>query len=187
MKIYTRKGDGGTTTLGDHRVVSKGDPVVELIGIGDELSSLLGLTISHLEGTGTEPLISRLHRVQQFLFRLGALLSRIPASDPVLPPDEIKKLEEEIDHLMEQLPPLHSFLLPGGSRAAGLLHLCRSVCRRLERRLAVHFVACPSESESRELRSVLAYINRLSDYLFVAARMANRLAGVEERQWSGAQ
>lgn len=185
MKIYTRKGDGGTTSLGDHRVINKGDPLLELIGTGDELSSLLGLAAAHLTGAGGESLIIRLHLEQQFLFRLGALLSGAPLPDPVVPDGETARMEEEIDGLTEALPPLHSFLLPGGSAAAGLLHLCRSVCRRLERRLAVDYVARPSEGESRSLRPALAHINRLSDYLFVAARTANRLAGVEELHWSG--
>ncbi|WP_114966182.1 cob(I)yrinic acid a,c-diamide adenosyltransferase [Alkalilacustris brevis] len=170
-RIYTRTGDAGETALGDGTRVGKASARVESYGTVDELNSTLGLARLHAEGETD----AQLARIQNDLFDLGADLCRPDmAADaespyPVLrmQPQQVERLEREIDAMTSQLEPLRSFVLPGGGPLAAHLHLCRTVARRAER-LVVE-LAGHEEINSDALR----YLNRLSDWFFCAARMAN--------------
>ena len=171
-KIYTRTGDDGTTALGSGRRVSKFDLRVECYGTLDETNAAIGLARLH---TRSDPALdAMLARIQNDLFDLGAELcypdeskdarGRLSVSDA-----QVERLESEIDALNRELQPLRSFVLPGGTPAASFLHLARTISRRAER-LMVALAARPNEPVGG---SALRYINRLSDFLFVAARCAN--------------
>jgi len=171
-KIYTRTGDDGTTALGSGRRVSKFDLRVECYGTLDETNATIGLARLH---TRSDPALdAMLARIQNDLFDLGAELcypdeskdarGRLSVSDA-----QVERLESEIDALNRELQPLRSFVLPGGTPAASFLHLARTISRRAER-LMVALAARPNEPVGG---SALRYINRLSDFLFVAARYAN--------------
>jgi len=172
-KIYTRTGDDGTTALGSGRRVAKYDLRVECYGTLDETNATIGLARLHTR-TSDPALDVMLARIQNDLFDLGAELcypdeskdtrGRLSLSDA-----QVKRLEGEIDTLNRELQPLPSFVLPGGTPAASFLHLARTVSRRAER-LVVALAARPNEPVGV---AALRYINRLSDFLFVAARCAN--------------
>ena len=170
-KIYTRGGDKGETSLGDGSRVSKLDPLVRAYGAVDELNSVVGW--AQVEA-GDE----RLARVQNDLFDVGADLS-VPfdASDGKLrvTQEQIDALERDCDDANEELEPLKSFILPGGSEVAARLHIARAVCRRAES------VALWAADERPVNPLALVYLNRLSDLLFILARVAN--AGGEEPLW----
>jgi cob(I)alamin adenosyltransferase len=170
-RIYTRGGDGGSTSLGDGARVSKLDPLVRAYGAVDELNSILGWA-RVAAGDGI------LERIQNELFDLGADLSVPYAEDDHrlrIEQDAIDRLEAACDAANAPLPELRSFVLPGGSEAAARLHVARAVCRRTEREvLAVH-----GERPVNPL--ALVYLNRLSDLLFILARAAN--AGGAEPLW----
>ncbi|MGR8948346.1 MAG: cob(I)yrinic acid a,c-diamide adenosyltransferase [Gammaproteobacteria bacterium] len=172
-KIYTKTGDKGTTGLGDGERISKTDPRVAAMGDIDELNSLLGVLICELpQGAMADALLL----IQHDLFDLGGELS-IPGSS-LLPADGVSRLESLIDDYNEDLPPLKEFILPGGSRGAAQCHLARATCRRAERRI----VALSLDAEVNE--TSLKYINRLSDLLFVLARVISRLDGGAEVTWN---
>jgi cob(I)alamin adenosyltransferase len=171
-KIYTRTGDDGTTALGSGRRVAKFDLRVECYGTLDETNATIGLARLHTRSD--RALDAMLARIQNDLFDLGAELcypdeskdarGRLSVSDA-----QVERLESEIDTLNRELQPLRSFVLPGGTPAASFLHLARTISRRAER-LMVALAARPNEPVGG---SALRYINRLSDFLFVAARYAN--------------
>ena len=171
-KIYTRTGDDGTTALGSGRRVAKYDLRVEAYGTLDETNAVIGLARMHTRGD--DVLDAMLARIQNDLFDLGADLcfpddtkdarGRLQVSDA-----QVERLEGEIDTLNRALEPLRSFVLPGGSPAASFLHLARTVSRRAER-LIVALASRPNEPVGDP---ALRYINRLSDFLFVASRFAN--------------
>jgi len=171
-KIYTRTGDDGTTALGSGRRVAKFDLRVECYGTLDETNAAIGLARLHTRSD--HALDAMIARIQNDLFDLGAELcypdeskdarGRLSVSDA-----QVERLESEIDALNRELQPLRSFVLPGGTQAASFLHLARTVSRRAER-LMVALAARPNEPVGG---SALRYINRLSDFLFVAARYAN--------------
>lgn len=174
MKIYTRTGDSGQTSLVGGKRVSKTHPRLEAYGTVDELSSHLGLLSSQLTDHHHRQTILT---IQQTLFSLSAILATEPESKwqpKPLSPSHTEKLEAEIDHLQQQLPALHSFIIPGGSQAACQAHVCRTVCRRAERCI----LALTEEIEVSA--DVLRYVNRLSDYLFVLARHLNVSKGIDE-------
>ena len=180
MKIYTRTGDSGETGLFDGTRVSKADPRVEAYGHVDELNAILGL----VRAAGVDAdLDARLQHLQRDLFALGSRLAdprhRIAerVTKAALVDADVNRLETWIDEAEAQLQPLRRFILPGGSQAGALLHLARTVCRRAER----HIVSLGSDAVDAGL---LAYVNRLSDLLFVLARLANARAGVPEVEWS---
>jgi len=171
-KIYTRTGDDGTTALGSGRRVAKFDLRVACYGTLDETNAAIGLARLHTRSD--HALDAMIARIQNDLFDLGAELcypdeskdarGRLSVSDA-----QVERLESEIDALNRELQPLRSFVLPGGTQAASFLHLARTVSRRAER-LMVALAARPNEPVGG---SALRYINRLSDFLFVAARYAN--------------
>jgi len=172
-KIYTRTGDDGTTALASGQRVAKYDLRVEAYGTVDETNATIGLARLHTRDSNPE-LDAMLARIQNDLFDLGADLSypddakdergRLAVTDA-----QVARLEDEIDALNRNLEPLRSFVLPGGSPAASFLHLARTVSRRAER-LMVALAARPNEPIGPP---AIRYINRLSDFLFVAARYAN--------------
>ncbi|MGZ5477059.1 MAG: cob(I)yrinic acid a,c-diamide adenosyltransferase [Thermoanaerobaculia bacterium] len=173
MKIYTRTGDSGETSLFGGARVSKNDPRIEAYGTVDELNAFIGAARACWPPSPIDP---QLESVQSDLFDIGAQLSS-PGSSRFAGVDEsrITALENSIDEMESELRPLTSFILPGGSPAAAQLHIARAVCRRAERLI----VALSDESA----KTTLIYLNRLSDYLFVAARLANKRNGVEDVIW----
>jgi cob(I)alamin adenosyltransferase len=185
-RIYTRTGDQGETSLASGERVSKDAPRIECYGTVDELNSFVGLAAvtAHEESAAVPPLgdLERiLLRIQHELFNLGSILSTLPEAvhprQPRITGAEIRVLEEEMDRMNEDLPELRSFVLPGGSRLAAELHLCRTVCRRAERLLV-------SLSRQTDIDPVnIRYLNRLSDAFFVFSRWANLKLGRAEILW----
>ncbi|MBN1201400.1 MAG: cob(I)yrinic acid a,c-diamide adenosyltransferase [Anaerolineae bacterium] len=182
MPIYTRSGDQGETSLFAGGRIRKGHPRLHAYGTVDELNSLLGLVLA--SGLDVE-LVPAIQRVQSDLFSVGADLAtpldvqagKGNRSHVRVVPEMIARLEDEIDHWEASLPVLKSFILPGGELPGAFLHVARTVCRRAERWLAL-----VQEDEPINLYA-LQYLNRLSDWLFVAARVANARAGREETPW----
>lgn len=172
-KIYTKTGDDGTTGLGDGSRVAKDNLRVEAYGTVDELNSFVGLLRAELDDT--HAMQGLLSKIQHELFDLGGELC-IP-NFILIKQESISRLEQAIDELNETLPALKDFILPAGGKAASTCHIARSVCRRAERR-----VYSLSQSESVSPLA-LHYLNRLSDYLFVAARILAREHGGSEVLW----
>ena len=169
-RIYTRGGDDGSTSLGDGQRVPKHHLRVEAYGTVDELSSVLGLAIAH--GIG-DPIGGELLTIQNDLFDVGADLC-VPLGEGErlrLSPAYTLKLEQWIDRENAKLQPLKSFILPGGREASAWMHVARNVCRRAER--LVSALAAREEEHGRVNPEVLRYLNRLSDLLFVLARVSN--------------
>jgi cob(I)alamin adenosyltransferase len=179
VKIYTKTGDDGETSLFDQTRVSKADPRVDAYGEVDELNACLGAAIA--AGLDAD-LAAALEAIQKDLFALGARLAdpsaRIAArvTKATVTAAEVERLEATIDRLETELPPLRRFILPGGSPAGSLLHLARTVCRRAERRV----IALGADATDP---IVVVYLNRLSDLLFVMARAANHRAQARETEW----
>ena len=179
VKIYTRTGDAGETGLFDGTRVSKADPRVSAYGDVDELNAWLGLARAAL----TDPqLAGMVEQIQRDLFALGARLAdpahRIAAriTKAVVENEDATRLEQWIDTLEAELPPLRRFILAGGTTAGATFHVARTVCRRAER-------AIVSLGADHVERDVIVYMNRLSDLLFVLARVANARAGSPELEW----
>ena len=171
-KIYTRTGDDGSTGLAANTRVQKDDARIEAMGDVDELNSVLGLLLSEVLPDEARKLLVK---IQHRLFDLGGELA-MPEYQ-ILSAAETSALEIAIDHWNENLPPLKEFILPGGGRSGALCHLARTLCRRAERRLVRLHHTAPQRQE------VLRYLNRLSDFLFVLARVLNREAGLEVVYW----
>ena len=178
MKIYTRTGDAGETSLFDQTRVSKADPLVEAYGDVDELNACLG----GARAFGIPPDIDgALVQIQRDLFAVGAQLAdpaeRLAArvTKAFITDTEIERLEGLIDTLESELPPLRKFILAGGGQAGALLHIARTVCRRAERRIVGLTPAADPV--------IVRYMNRLSDLLFVMARAVNHRAGLPETEW----
>ena len=181
-KVYTRGGDKGQTSLVGGQRVSKASTRLESYGTVDELSSHLGLLAAMLpEGHEQQMVV----RIQNCLFNVCTNLATDQTETPLypsahLPEGEIELLEHEVDTIMHELPERQGFILPGGTQEAAQAHVCRTVCRRAERRivaLAEETVVSPE---------VQQYINRLSDYLFVLAKKLNFIAGKSEKIWQNA-
>ncbi len=190
MKIYTHTGDDGSTGLIGGQRVGKDTLVIEACGCVDELNSAVGLATG---ACGHERMLAVLQGVQHRLFEVGAgLMTPTPGSKtggaeqkanatqgPCLEAEQVVALEHEIDRIVPQLAELHHFVLPGGCELAARLHVARTACRLAERR-------CVALSRQQPLSEpVLAYLNRLSDLLFVMARWANQLEGVPDIVWTG--
>ena len=173
MKIYTRTGDSGETSLFGGSRVRKDDPRIDAYGTIDELNSFIGTARAAWPGS---PIDSELESIQSDLFDVGAQLAA-PGNDRFTGAraDRAAQLESAIDDMERDLPPLKNFILPGGSAAASQLHVARTVCRRAER-LVVSL-------HDAGLEATIVYLNRLSDYLFVAARFANARLGVDDVTW----
>ncbi|MBI2590521.1 MAG: cob(I)yrinic acid a,c-diamide adenosyltransferase [Candidatus Blackburnbacteria bacterium] len=180
MSIYTRKGDSGTTALaGSLERVPKDAQRIVVLGSLDELNSQLGVAASFLTESQSS-LLEEVRSIQQDLFEINAeMATRLPELPFLADSDKARRLERFIDQQEAGLPPLSHFIYPGGSPAGAALHLARSVCRRAERE-----VVCLSRKEDVNA-SIARYLNRLSDTLFVMARLANHLAGKPEEKWEG--
>ncbi len=179
MKIYTKTGDDGTTGLADGTRVSKGEARLEAYGTVDELNAWMGM----LACAAVDPDIkSLLMSIQEKLFVIGSRLAagerELPATGKLLLGDEaIAELEKAIDAFTALLPPLRHFILPGGDPEACRCHVARTVCRRAERRIVALASGKPADP------SVVKYINRLSDFLFVYSRKINHDRGIIETRW----
>ncbi len=175
ISIVTKTGDHGDTGLVGGMRVMKDDPRLHAYGTVDELNALLGVVLAEKDLPSS--LHSQLNRTQSVLFHLGATLATPNVtSKRSITKAHVQELEEWINAMESVLPPLRQFILPGGSRIAATLHHARTVCRRAER-----WVITLKETEDVSA-DVLMYCNRLSDYLFLAARMANVSAGIEEEK-----
>ena len=173
--IYTRTGDRGTTGLANGERIGKVSLRVAVLGSVDELNAAIGLAVALAPDALNDAIRECLHTVQNRLFIIGAMLAQ--ADGMQLPDDAITSLEADIDRFDAQLPPLRHFILPGGSPAGAQLHIARTICRRAERDLL-------TLGTSDKVESVLSiYLNRLSDLLFVLARLVNQHAGIEEQAW----
>jgi cob(I)alamin adenosyltransferase len=172
-KIYTRTGDDGTTGLANGERIDKADPRVAAFGDVDETNSALGLLLAEPELP--QAIAASLTRVQHELFEIGAELS-LPGYRQIAG-EHVAELERDLDALNDELPPLKEFVLPGGTRAAALCHLARTICRRAERSA---WAASKLTTLNPEL---LRYLNRLSDLLFVMARYLARRDGGQETLW----
>lgn len=183
MKIYTKTGDSGTTSLVGGKRVSKTHVRLEAYGTVDELSAHLGLLQTYLSKEEEGCLIQW---VQNRLFDLGSRLATEDDSPyleriPEVGAADVARLEQAIDEVQQGLPPLQNFVLPGGCRVAAVCHVCRTVCRRTERRV----LAMVDEGIAVD-EQLVAFLNRLSDFLFVLARKMNNLSGCEEIFWEKA-
>ncbi len=177
-KIYTKTGDDGTTGLFGGARLPKDHIRIEAYGTVDELNAVIGWLASAMQDATW---VEFLRTVQSRLFTIGSNLASDPSKEMITPdlvPGDIQMIEEAIDMLQDQLPPLRHFILPGGSPSVSLAHLARTVCRRAERRC----VALSHESVVEPL--ILLYLNRLSDFFFVMARWIGNQEGVEEIKWN---
>jgi cob(I)alamin adenosyltransferase len=180
-RIYTRSGDGGETSLASGQRVRKSHPRLAAVGSVDETNCAIGLART---SAGAEPRLEEiLARIQNELFDLGADLAASTETTAWqalwISSAQVERLEAEIDELNAGLPTLDSFVLPAGCRLAAELHLARTICRRAEREA---FVLADAGEIVRP--DALKYLNRLSDLLFVAARLANRLSGDGDVKWT---
>lgn len=178
MKIYTKKGDAGDTGLFGGGRVPKSDPRVAAYGEVDELNAWIGVARAWCE---EDDVIEALDEVQRDLFAVGAVLAtpnpeRRKGAKFDLSAERVEALERRIDTWQQDLPPLEAFVLPGGGHSGALLHAARTVCRRAERAVVGLEVGDLPDT-------LLPYLNRLSDWLFVCARWVNREEGVEETTW----
>lgn len=178
MKIYTKTGDAGITALFGGKRVSKSNLRIESYGTVDELNSWIGLVRDSMRDTHTRNILKN---IQDRLFTLGATLAADPEKPKLKKPDlheaDIEMLEHEMDKMSEVLPPLQSFILPGGHPVVSYCHVARCVCRRAERG-----VVALGETENIE-PLLVKYLNRLSDYLFVLARWTGKQFGASEITW----
>ena len=179
MKIYTRTGDDGATSLANGMRVSKDDARISTIGALDELNAHIGMLISMLTD---EPENGLLETIQHRLFAIGGIIAYLPGLPPASLQDELSAnditlLEQAIDQITITLPPQTAFVLPSGCPEACQAHICRTVCRRAERSL----VTLLNNSEIERLP--LLFLNRLSDYLFVLARKCNFCKNIAEKIW----
>lgn len=169
MKIYTKTGDKGMTSLAGGKRVEKDDARVEAYGTLDELLSFVGMLASTTDEV-------QLEDIQQVLFKIGGYLAYEEATSAGVTDEIIAQLEQQIDRLSEELPPLRTFIIPGGTMAASICHVCRTVCRRAERRMTTLRRTVDVEMDG----NAFIYINRLSDYFFLLARKLNMDAGKED-------
>lgn len=174
-KLYTRTGDTGTTGLADGSRVKKDSPRIEAMGTVDELNSSIGVLLAGMTSAALEPLCTALAPVQHRLFDIGGELA-IPGVD-IIETADVTELEQIIDRFNAELAPLKEFILPGGSLSIAQAHLARSICRRAERRYLT------LAAEEKINTQALAYLNRLSDLLFVVARSIARMDDTPEVMW----
>ncbi|NQV42832.1 MAG: cob(I)yrinic acid a,c-diamide adenosyltransferase [Candidatus Marinimicrobia bacterium] len=173
-KIYTRTGDKGNTRLANGEEVSKDSSRVAAYGDVDELNSVIGLVLTEKPH---EKLESALSSIQHTLFDLGGELASDGMIEGLVTDQHVLSLEQHIDEMNMELPPLEEFILPGGTKSASMLHLARTVCRRAERSIITL-----NQSETVAPK-IIEYINRLSDLLFVMARFENQRSGNQEVYW----
>lgn len=176
MAIYTKTGDKGETSLANGQRVAKTDTRIEAYGTVDELNSWIGMLIAcdgEWRTADGDCMKEQLERVQNKLFNIGASLSCAPGE--WITEADVREVEQWIDAMQTELPPMRAFVLPAGSEAVCRCHVCRTLCRRAERRM-IEVADCPANE--------LKYINRLSDYLFVLARFIGMKLGEKEKNWT---
>jgi cob(I)alamin adenosyltransferase len=180
MKIYTKGGDKGQTGLFGGERVSKNSERIEAYGTIDELNSFIGLAVEEVKSPEIKTV---LQKIQNELFTLGSDLAT-PLDEknekykiPRVPKSFYQEVEKQIDKIEEQLEPLQNFILPGGSKASALLNICRTICRRAERRV----VALKASIDIGE--NIIIFLNRLSDLFFVLARYENMISGIPDIIW----
>lgn len=173
-KIYTRTGDSGTTGLGDGSRVEKTNARIRSLGALDETNAAIGLIRTHVLSPEIDHMLSK---IQHHLFDLGGEMSM--PDQTLVKSDYVSEMETWLDSLNEQLNPLKEFILPGGSQAAAQCHLARTICRRCE----IELVTLANNEQVND--HSLQYINRLSDFLFVCARILNKQAGHNDVLWTG--
>lgn len=183
--IYTKTGDKGMTSLVGGQRVSKTDLRLEAYGTVDELNSQLGLLLTEVGDASDHAL---LNEVQNHLFVVGGYLATDQSTtqlraQSVVTPAMIESLEKAVDEIDSSLPKLRAFVLPGGTRGASMAHVCRTVCRRAERRILALNNQLKERDEAELDANVLSYMNRLSDFLFVLARKMNIISGQDEIIW----
>ena len=178
MKIYTRKGDSGHTSLINGKIVDKHNTTVDAYGTIDELNSFIGLLKDYVEDKKINEI---LHIIQLKLFSIGSILASAGDknfSEKVnIEKKDVEEIESNIDNMNNQLPELKNFIIPGGHKISSYCHVCRSICRRAERRISElnnHYKINPY---------ILSYINRLSDFFFVLSRHINYSDNIEENYW----
>ena len=177
MKIYTKSGDKGKTSLVSGRRVEKNDELIEAYGTVDELNSFVGDLQNEI---AKSQITDVLDRVQNKLFNIGSILAKDNAdfkNYPVLTLEDVEYLENRIDLMDSELSKMTDFILPKGSPAIAKTHICRTVCRRAERRVVL-------VSESLDVTLIIKYLNRLSDYFFVLARYIHHSEDIPEIKWS---
>ena len=172
-KVTTKTGDQGDTTLGDGSHVSKDNARVHCLGSIDELNASIGLALV----TSTEDHAAELESIQNDLLNIGGELSIPLVEKPLLHADRVDFLEKRIESINKQLLPLEEFIIPGGNETGARLHVARSICRRAERNLV------SLKNTEKLSTNILKYLNRLSDYLFVLARLVIDITGDKETQW----
>jgi cob(I)alamin adenosyltransferase len=184
IKIYTRGGDEGFTSLASGVRIAKSAPQLDAYGSVDELNSVVGIIRAHLDDSldKTRNLDRQLKTIQNLLFNVGSLLAcdsdALRMKMPQLPIAAATDLENQIDGLSAPLTELKNFILPGGSPVSSYCHLARTVCRRAEREVVRYL-----EKDKVSLPHIVVYLNRLSDYLFVLARYLNHQAQIEDSMW----
>lgn len=176
MKIYTKTGDTGQTSLASGQRVSKSDDRIEAYGTADELNSFVGLLRSRMENMPSED--AQLEWIQNKLFNIGAYLAC--AEGEWIVPEDVAQLEQWIDAMQADLPPMKGFVLPAGNETVSLCHICRTVTRRLERRMMVIEDEKFDKSKNNE---IFKFVNRLSDFWFVFARKCGKNAGISLFLW----
>ena len=176
MKIYTRRGDKGKTSLVSGRRLDKSDLLIEAYGTVDELNAFVGDLISQMD---LSHLSKELSNIQNILFNIGSLLARDGAqieNYPVVLQEDVDHLESKIDALDVMLTKMTAFILPSGNKQIAKAHICRTVCRRAERRII-------SLEDQQQFELIIIYLNRLSDYFFVLARYLHHTSGIPEVKW----
>ena len=191
MKVYTGGGDKGKTSLFSGERVAKNHERVDAYGDIDELSSFLGALAASISDP-KQKIIEEIHQIQSDLLNVGAMFATTPDSSSFksltkIGEEKSKALEEAMDRMDAALPPLKTFILPGGHMSSALAHIARTICRRAERRMTGLFRGSDTSGGGAAipeyLQDVFVYINRLSDYLFIVARYCNHLAGVADVPW----
>ena len=186
-RIYTRTGDQGETRLFSGERVSKGHVRVEAYGQVDELNAALGMVMASLAGDHPE-LREELEGIQADLFPIGSWLATTPEAPSIeslkeIDPARVEALESAIDHMEASLPPLPGFVLPSGHESAARAHVARTICRRAERQVVRLCESLDAGPATEQIRRIITYLNRLSDYLFTLARRCNQLTETEEVIW----
>jgi cob(I)alamin adenosyltransferase len=187
MKIYTGAGDLGKTSLFSGERLSKANQRIEAYGDVDELTSAIGALAASI-GDEQNELITQLHQIQSHLFNIGSWLATTPESPSTsllnkFSDEPYKKLEQDIDLMQKHLPTLKGFILPGGTTSSAWAHLTRTICRRAERHVILSIEIEGKGLDGENRRSMITYLNRLSDYFFVLARYLNHLSGIQDQLW----
>ncbi len=179
MKVYTKTGDKGDTSLFGGKRVPKSHFRIEAYGTVDELNSYMGLVRDQEVNSGRKVILKE---IQDRLFTIGSILAADPDKSNLQVPDlhqaDIDVLEKAMDEMDAQLPPMRNFVLPGGHQSVSFVHIARTICRRAERRVVI------LNEKEKTFNLVLQYLNRLSDYLFVLSRMMTMELGAEEVPWT---